>query len=156
MFSPWSPVVQFGYDAPPPSFDDIEKKKGRASERKKPLVLVVDDERLIADTLAEILTDAGYEVVVAYDGQAAIGQVKGSCPDIVVSDVMMPGLNGIEIAKILAAQCPETRVVLLSGQAATTDLLERARRDGYNFELLVKPLHPTVLLKRLSSLSKKS
>jgi CheY-like chemotaxis protein len=155
MYSPSTPVVHFGYDAPPPSFDDIEKKQGRSSGRKKPLVLVVDDERLIADTLAEILTDAGYEVVVAYDGSTAVEQVKKTCPDIVVSDVVMPGLNGIEIAKRLAAQCPETRVVLLSGQAATTDLLESARKEGYNFELLVKPLHPTMLLKRLSSLRKK-
>jgi CheY-like chemotaxis protein len=155
MYPHWTPVVQLGYDAPPPGFDDLPKRQSRSSGRKKPLVLVIDDERLIADTLAEILNDSGYEVMVAYDGRSAVDQVKRLCPDIVISDVVMPGLNGIEVAKRLAAECPDTRVLLLSGQAATTDLLRQARDEGYNFELLVKPLHPNALLKKLSSLGKK-
>jgi DNA-binding response OmpR family regulator len=154
MLPQWTPVLQLGRDVPPPGFDDLPGKKGRSSGHKKPLVLVIDDERLIADTLAEILTDSGYEVRVAYESRSAFAQIKQLCPDIVISDVVMPGLNGVEIAKRLADECPDTRVLLLSGQAATTDLLQDARKQGYNFELLVKPLHPNALLKRLRSLKR--
>jgi CheY-like chemotaxis protein len=155
MLPRFIPVLQLGHEVPPPSFEDFPKKRGLSSGRKKPVVLVIDDERLIADTLAEILTDSGYEVLVAYNGRSAVDQVKEFCPDIVISDVVMPGVNGVEVAKRLARECPDTRVVLLSGQAATSDLLQQAREEGYDFELLVKPLHPNALLKRLSSLGRK-
>jgi CheY-like chemotaxis protein len=126
------------------------KRHDQSSDKEKHTVLVVDDEPLIADTLAEILNDSGFEAVAVYDGEAALEQAREWCPDAMITDVVMPGMNGIEVAKRVRQMCSHTRVFLLSGQAATTELVDRAKADGYLFELLAKPLHPEVLLKKLS------
>ena len=119
-------------------------------QKQKPTVLIVDDESLIADTLAEILNESGFEATAVYDGKTALEQVRHLCPDAMIADVIMPDMNGIEVAKAVRDTCADTRIFLLSGQAATTDLVERARSEGYSFELLAKPLHPELLLKKLS------
>jgi CheY-like chemotaxis protein len=111
--------------------------------------LVVDDERLIADTLAEILNFSGFEAVAVYDGRAAVQELTTRRPDVLITDVVMPGMNGIEVAKYARRQCPATRILLLSGHAATAELLERAHLDGNHFELLAKPLGPEILLRKL-------
>jgi CheY-like chemotaxis protein len=114
-------------------------------------VLVVDDEDLIADSVAEILNRNGYEATARYSGKTAMQYVEEECPDIVVCDVIMPDYNGIQLAKAVQLLCPETRIVLLSGNSATSDLLHRASREGHVFELLAKPVHPSELLKALAS-----
>jgi CheY-like chemotaxis protein len=114
-------------------------------------VLVVDDEDLIADSVAEILNRNGYDATARYSGKTAIQYVEEECPDIVVSDVIMPDYNGIQLARAVHLLCPETRIVLLSGNIATSDLLHRAYREGQTFELLAKPVHPVELLKALGS-----
>ena len=68
------------------------------------------------------------------------------CPDIVLTDVLMPDMDGVETAIRIRDACPKTRILLFSGQAATSDLLERAKSKGHQFELLPKPLHPTRLI----------
>jgi CheY-like chemotaxis protein len=115
----------------------------------KARVLVVDDERLIAETLAEILNFSGFEAVAVYDGETAVQRLTTRCPDALITDVVMPGMNGIEVAKYARRQCPATRILLLSGHAATTELLERAHLEGDEFELLAKPVGPEVLLRKL-------
>jgi DNA-binding response OmpR family regulator len=112
-------------------------------------VLVVDDEPTIADTLAEILQMSGFEVTVAYDPMKAIDQAIASCPDAIVTDVIMPGKSGIELAIVLRTICPRARVLLISGQTSTRILLDDARRQGYDFELMAKPVPPEELLRRL-------
>lgn len=122
-----------------------------ASRRGRKLsVLVVDDERTVADSIAEILSLNGFETRVAYDGRQAIREVLEDCPDAIISDVVMPRVNGIEAAKAIQEMCPDARILLFSGQAATSDLLKTAEQQGYSFELLPKPLHPDVLLSKLS------
>ncbi|MCU1220579.1 MAG: response regulator receiver protein [Candidatus Angelobacter sp.] len=113
-------------------------------------ILVVDDEGLIADSVAEILSENGYEAHAAYSGKSAIESAHERCPDILMSDVLMPHVNGVETAKAIQAICPKVRILLFSGQAGTIDLLQQARSEGYDFELLSKPIHPDQLLKRLS------
>ena len=125
-------------------------KFDRAPSTKRPTVLVVDDEQLIADTLVEILNDTGFDAVALYDGKTALKQIDELCPDAMVTDVIMPGLNGVELAKAVRDKCATTRIFLLSGQAASAELIRDARDDGYSFELLAKPLHPAVLLKKLT------
>jgi CheY-like chemotaxis protein len=112
-------------------------------------VLIVDDERLIADSLAQILRARGHAVRVAYDGAEAIDAVKQECPEIVLTDVVMPRVNGVQAAIAIRALCPDTRIILFSGQAVTADLLHEARAAGHNFEIWGKPLHPRDLLRRL-------
>jgi CheY-like chemotaxis protein len=104
---------------------------------------------IIADTIADILTGGGFEATARYCGHSALEQARRSCPDAVVSDVIMPQLNGIDMAISIKKNCPRTRILLLSGQRSTADLVEAARRAGHRFELLFKPLQPDILLKKL-------
>jgi CheY-like chemotaxis protein len=116
-----------------------------------PRILVVDDEALIADTIVQILNRNGFIAEAAYSGEQAIEYAKRSCPDLVLSDVLMPQIDGVEAAIQISQLCPDTRIVLFSGQAATLEILSRARDRGYNFELLPKPIHPTQLIQHLRS-----
>lgn len=113
------------------------------------LILVVDDEQRIADTLALILQCDGYETAIAYDGDSALAQCSRIHPDLLLTDVVMPGMNGIELALAVSEKLPECKVLLFSGQAATAELLDRARKQDCDFPLLSKPVHPEDLLKRV-------
>lgn len=112
-------------------------------------VLVVDDERPIADTLALILRNAGYDASAFYDPLKALLHSQSICPDLVISDVMMPAMTGIEMAVQIQEHCARAKILLFSGMAISHDLLAEARRSGHNFELLSKPVHPTDLLAKL-------
>jgi len=117
--------------------------------RKKPRVLVVDDEQVIADTLARILDLNGYEASAVYSGTAAVESARSLQPDLVISDVIMQDMNGIEAAIHIRGFLPSCKILLFSGQAATADLLENARAQGHEFEILAKPVHPADLLAKL-------
>jgi CheY-like chemotaxis protein len=118
---------------------------------KKPRVLVVDDEQVIADTLAKILDINGYEASAVYTGTAAVEKARSLQPDLIISDVIMPDMNGIEAAISIRGFLPSCKILLFSGQAATADLLENARAQGHEFEILAKPVHPADLLAKLKS-----
>ncbi len=114
-----------------------------------PRILVVDDETLIADTIVQILNRNGFIAEAAYSGAEAIEIARRNCPDLLLSDVLMPHVDGVEAAIAIRELCPDTRIVLFSGQAATVEILERAKERGHTFELLPKPIHPTQLIKHL-------
>jgi CheY-like chemotaxis protein len=118
---------------------------------KKPIVLVVDDEQVIADTLAKILDLNGYDASAVYTGTAAVESARSLRPDLIISDVIMPDMNGIEAAISIRSFLPTCKILLFSGQAATADLLEDARAHGHEFEILAKPVHPSDLLAKLKS-----
>jgi CheY-like chemotaxis protein len=115
----------------------------------KPKVLVVDDERVIADTLAIILNQSGFDASAVYTGTAAVDRAREERPDLIISDVIMPDMNGIEAAIRIRQLLPGCKILLFSGQAATADLLEKARQQGHEFEILAKPVHPQDLLAKL-------
>jgi CheY-like chemotaxis protein len=115
----------------------------------KPKVLVADDESVIADTLAMILNQSGFDARPVYSGERALELASTFAPDMLISDVIMADLNGIDTAIQIRALLPEIKILLFSGQAATTDLLEKARTQGYEFEILAKPVHPQDLLNKL-------
>jgi DNA-binding response OmpR family regulator len=116
------------------------------SNGHRPRVLVVDDEAVIADTLAEILSLSGFPAIAAYDGNGALGAALLQPPEMLITDVALPGMNGIELAITVKRVYPDCKILLFSGQATTADLLATARRDGYRFTLLNKPLAPQELL----------
>ncbi len=118
---------------------------------KKPKVLVVDDEQVIADTLAKILDLNGFDASAVYTGTAAVENARSLQPDLIISDVIMPDMNGIEAAIHIRGFLPDCKILLFSGQAATADLLETARSQGHEFEILAKPVHPADLLAKLKS-----
>jgi YesN/AraC family two-component response regulator len=137
-------------DCPPPDSVVASRNPNSGNEERRRTVLIVDDEHLIADTLAEILNDSSNFVAVAlYDGASALDWVRSTSIDILITDVVMPEMNGIELAKSVKSICPKTRIVLLSGQAQTRDLMQQAGREGYLFELWPKPMDPDDVLKRL-------
>jgi CheY-like chemotaxis protein len=115
----------------------------------KTKVLVADDERVIANTLAIILQHAGFEALAVYSGEEAVELARTFQPDILISDVVMAMITGIEAAIQICTVLPACRILLFSGQADTADLLEDARQRNYDFDLLAKPIHPLVLLNKL-------
>jgi DNA-binding response OmpR family regulator len=113
-----------------------------------PRVMVVDDESTIADTLTEIFMRSGYAAVAAYDGEGALELALLNPPELLISDVMLPGMSGIELALSIRRIYPDCKVLLFSGQAATSELLSSAARAGHRFEMLRKPVHPATFLAR--------
>lgn len=110
------------------------------------VVFVVDDEPLISVTLELILTRAGFKTVAFTNPFEAIKAAQESAPDMLISDVIMPGMTGLELGIHFRKVHPECRVLLFSGQASTSELLEKARTEGHNFDILAKPVHPNDLL----------
>jgi CheY-like chemotaxis protein len=108
----------------------------KITNNAKPRVLVADDEQVIANTLAIILNQAGFEARAVYSGEKAIDALDSFQPDMLISDVIMTGMTGIEAAIQTRAKLPRCKILLFSGQAATADLLERARTQGHEFEIL--------------------
>ena len=136
--------------SPSPSVSHAEGVTPRDNPLKR--ILVVDDEALIADTITQILNRSGFIAEAAYGGKEAIEAARRITPEIVLSDVLMPHVDGVEAAIAIKKFLPEARIILFSGQAATVEILARAHTRGYHFELLAKPLHPTQLIKYLRKL----
>lgn len=119
-------------------------------------VLIVDDERGIADTLREILNGSGYEARAAYSAQEALAILPGFHPNLVISDVVMPGKTGVELAFELHTSSPHLPVVLLSGNAATDELLAAYRGRLGRLLVLAKPFAPRELLRVVAKLTRKA
>jgi DNA-binding response OmpR family regulator len=117
----------------------------------KRVVFVVDDEAVIAQTLAIILNQAGFDASAFDHPDKAIAARTDKSPDLLISDVMMPGMTGVQLAIHFRKAEPACKILLFSGQAATADLLDQAREQGYDFDLLSKPVHPADLLAKLRS-----
>lgn len=115
-------------------------------------IFVVDDEKTIADTLAVILRKSGYEASAFYDAETALAQLESCSPELVISDVVMPGMSGLDMAVLIRKRHPTCKVLLFSGQASTLNILEMVGRRGCDFELLAKPIHPTDLLAKIASI----
>jgi CheY-like chemotaxis protein len=128
-----------------------EENGSTEPHRALPRILVVDDERRIADTLTEILQMAGFDVKTAYDGWEALEAVARFQPDYLLSDVLMPRMNGVELAIAIRKMFPATRILLFSGQAGISEILLDGHRQGFEFELIAKPIHPLKLIDHLKS-----
>ena len=115
-------------------------------------VLIVDDEKVLADTLVMIIRREGYEAASAYTGAAALQKIESFTPDCVISDVIMPGMNGIELCSLIEQRYPDCHILLFSGQASTNELIDQARAQGHTWELLAKPVDPDEILGKLASI----
>jgi DNA-binding NtrC family response regulator len=113
---------------------------------RNPVVLVVDDEVMIADTLTTILRQHGIAAMTAYDGFDALEIARVVPPDLMLADVVMPGKSGIDLAIEIKKEIPDCAILLFSGQAATTGLLAKAGKSWCDFEVLLKPIHPQKLM----------
>ena len=126
-----------------------EVPRSRDEEKPRPVVMVVDDERVIADTLSIILSRNGFSAMAAYSGKSALEIAKVIPPEVLVTDVMMPEMTGIQLAIALRKKIPDCRILLFSGQASTMDLVAEARADGHDFVTLTKPVPPQELIDRI-------
>lgn len=125
------------------------KSKNETSRAEGPTILVVDDHTIVTDTLVEILNLSGFRAVGAYDGKSGLRLAAEIRPDYLLTDVVMPHMSGVDLAIAVRTMSPETAILLFSGQAGTADLLDGARRHGYRFEMIAKPIHPEQLLAHL-------
>ena len=109
-------------------------------KKRQARILVLDDDRTIALTLTDILTEQGYEVATVFSGERALVKAAEFIPDLLVSDVCMDGMNGVEAAIRITALLPGCRVLFLSGLASMAEVLNAApKRLVYSFTS--KPLH---------------
>jgi DNA-binding NtrC family response regulator len=135
-----------GYIGRPHNLQSSKKGFMPASDRT---VYVVDDESVIAQTLAMILNSSGFKATAFDHPKKALAAAQECSPELLITDVVMPGMTGVELAIEFRAKYPGCKVLLFSGQASTSDLLDQARMQGHDFDLLLKPVHPTDLLAKL-------
>jgi CheY-like chemotaxis protein len=109
-------------------------------------IFVVDDEPVIASTLAAILQMNGFSANFFTNPLEALAAARSKAPDLLISDVTMPGISGIDLAMKMRAQFPKCKILLFSGHPATFGLIEDARARGHEFHLLLKPVAPAELL----------
>jgi CheY-like chemotaxis protein len=128
-----------------------DEAASKQPQRSLPKILIVDDEKRIADTLSEILEMSGFHVATAYDGWGALEVAARFHPDYLLSDVLMPRMNGVDLAIAMRKMYPDARILLFSGQAGISEILLAGQRQGFEFELIAKPIHPLKLIEHLKA-----
>lgn len=109
-------------------------------------VLLVDDEDVFREDLAQLLRDEGHSCTTAASGEEALRLAPEICPEVVLCDLMMPGISGTEVIRRLASECPEVCVILLTAHAGVESAVEAFRAGAADY--LIKPVAPAeVLLK---------
>lgn len=115
-------------------------------------LLIVDDEPIVSDSLALLFSTRGYETRVVYSAEQAIEVIAQWQPDLAIIDVVLPQMNGIDLAIALKANYPLCRSVLFSGQPFTSEILEEMAKKGHTFEVLAKPVDPAFLLEMVGQM----
>ncbi len=103
-----------------------------------PAVLIVDDETTIIESLEGILSDDGFEVMHAFNGYEALKKIETDSPDIVLLDIWMPGMDGIETLKEIKKGFPNIPVVMITGHGSIESAVDATKSGAYDF--LEKPL----------------
>jgi DNA-binding NtrC family response regulator len=133
--------------AAPASKASLSYESGRLSKiGRLPRILVVDEESVTADRLAEILRRNGYATEAAYDANGALQKALLSPPELVITDVALPGMSGVQLAITIKRVYPDCKILLYSGQASTPELIRSPHWAPYDFTLLSKPVRPKDLL----------
>ncbi|ACU90351.1 response regulator [Desulfomicrobium baculatum] len=110
-------------------------------------ILLVDDEVDFIVTLAERLELRGVNARVVHDGEAALKAVADNVPQVIVLDVMMPGMKGIEVLQKVKSEHPKVKVILLTGQGKTRDGIEGMHHGAFAY--LTKPLDLEELIRTI-------
>jgi CheY-like chemotaxis protein len=112
-------------------------------------ILVVDDDQIIAITMSAILRDEGYEVATAFSGEEAVEKAKAFSPDLLLSDIWMDSMNGVEAASRIATKLPSLKILFVSGDATMLDVLNVfPKRIVYS--LMLKPARVPDLLNAIA------
>lgn len=112
-------------------------------------VLIVDDEVALANTLAQRLQMRDLKVETAYDGAEALSKLKVDKPDVIVLDLRMPGMHGMEVLREIKKACPEIQVIVLTGHGSDKDEEEVKKLGGFDF--LNKPADIETLAHRIKA-----
>jgi DNA-binding NtrC family response regulator len=112
-------------------------------------VLLVDDEMDFADTLAQRLKMRNLKVGTAYDGEEALTRLKEDEPDVVVLDLRMPGMHGMEVLQEMRKGYPDIQVIVLTGHGTDKDEEEAKRLGGFGF--LNKPVDIDILEQKIKA-----
>src|ERR1700761_2992551 len=142
-----------------PSVSGASAAHGKVRRKRTyvfPRVFIVDDEHVIASTLAAILKLHGYSADFFTSPRDALTAAQLEAPDLLISDVVMPGYSGVDLAIQMKAQYPACKILLFSGQTYTRDLLKDARSLGHDFPLLAKPVPPSEMLAKIAALVPKA
>jgi len=117
------------------------------------LVLVIDDDPQMRRTLTRLLKANDHHVLDAEDGREGLGMYRGHCPDLVITDLIMPGVEGIETIREIRRQTPEAKVIAISGGGMTQDprFLRAAQRLGADI-VMQKPVKMAELMGAVDSL----
>jgi DNA-binding NtrC family response regulator len=110
-------------------------------------VLLVDDEEAFVNTLAQRLKMRELNVETVYDGEQALAQVKLKEPDVMVLDLKMPGLHGMDVLKEIRKSYPKMQVIILTGHGTEKDEQEARRLGGFDF--LRKPADIETLIGKI-------
>lgn len=116
--------------------------------KEKARILVVDDEPSVADALRLILEDQGYSVVVATTGREGIEQARASSFNLVITDLRLPDMTGLDVLKILCEQDPRCPAILISAHA-TPEVCAQALAGGA-VGVLPKPFAPSEILRLIT------
>ena len=112
-------------------------------------LLIIDDEPIVADSLAKVVQVFGFHATVSYSGEQAVELARTHRFDWLITDVVMPGMNGIETAILVRELQPDCRILLVSGEPSTEAILQSAQEKGHIFEIIAKPFPPQLLLDTL-------
>jgi len=116
-------------------------------------VLIIDDEPVIADTLAIILRQSGFDAVAAYTGGEAVEKAKTWLPDLLLSDIILPDMNGVQAVDRILENQPHCRVLLISGQAGVVAAVGDSKlATGAAVDVIAKPIHPEDLVGKVRKL----
>ncbi len=129
---------------------EAERKAGPMSSIRK--ILIVDDSPTERHALQDMLTKAGYEVLATDNGEDAIAKARSSKPDLILMDVVMPGLNGFQATRAISRD-PETRsipVIMCTSKSQETDKIWGLRQGARDY--VVKPVVRDELLAKITSL----
>lgn len=116
-------------------------------------ILLVDDEEEFISTLAERLSLRGLKARVALDGEEALRLVEENPPHVMILDVLMPGMKGLDVLKLVKAKRPGVQVILLTGHGSTKDGMEGMRHGAFDY--MMKPLSIDALLSKLGEAMEK-
>ncbi len=103
-----------------------------------PSILIVDDEPSILQSLSGLLSDEGFEVMTAANGYEALQKIEGEAPDLVLLDIWMPGLDGIETLKEIKTSYPNVQVIIITGHGTIETAVQATKLGAYDF--IEKPL----------------
>ena len=121
---------------------EIRPDSSTATEKHTMRVMVVDDEPIIADSMAFILQKEGFETLAMYGGQAALEASELFEPDVLMTDVMMPEMDGVATAMMMRRRFPKCRIVMFSGYSGATERLAHVSGGKDAYLMLKKPMRP--------------